>query len=780
MEIIVTKDSLKIAEKDLVHKGEYNVNELTFTFSEEYEGLSKMAVFSNTLNAVQTAITNNTCIIPAEILLKKMDLTIGVYAYTLENNVLVKRLSPAPITIKVENGSYIKGLRNPQIDNPTLFEQFMEQLEDNIDDLQEQINSKQDTLTAGDNITIENGVIRADVPTKTSDLINDSGFIDKAVNNLTNYTKTSELSSVALSGDYNDLDNKPTIPTKVSELQNDENYQTYDDVEAMISALGSVFTLKGTVNTIADLPQTGNQVGDVWYVKSESAGYVWINDDGTLRWEILGSTVDTSDFLTKSGLAQTTGQNTDNAMSQKAITDALNTKQATLNNSNKLNPDYVATNANKQFTSEAEKANWNNKSDFSGDYNDLTNKPDLTIYEEKTDAETKYETLLNQIPTATSTGNPINVQDSSNLPIVDFAMLGNATQQTYTGKNLWGGFTAYTDTSYQVTYTTNADGTITANGTSNNNNSVSVSVANALSNGLYKELPAGTYTISGGKSASKRLQVFDEDATNYGSDEGSGKTITLTSAKKIIVRVNLTSGTNCSNEVFNIQLENGNSKSSYEPYTGGTPAPNPDYPQDIHVVTGDNTVVVNGKNLFDKDNVVDGKRFGSDGQYYNDGDYCASEYIAVKPNTKYCFNSLENSECICTYDKDKQFISRILSGHATSKTTEANACYVRVAIMKINKDIWQIEENSTATTYEPYTEQTQLLSLGDIELAKIGTYTDRIFKDNGKWYLRKEIGKIASYNGETITTAYISTTGGLDIGATVYYVLTTPVVTEIE
>ena len=51
------------------------------------------------------------------------------------------------------------------------------------------------------------------VPTKTSDLDNDSGFITNNVDNLTNYTKTSELSSVATSGSYNDLSNKPSIPT---------------------------------------------------------------------------------------------------------------------------------------------------------------------------------------------------------------------------------------------------------------------------------------------------------------------------------------------------------------------------------------------------------------------------------------------------------------------------------------------------------------------------------------------------------------------------------------
>ena len=73
------------------------------------------------------------------------------------------------------------------------------------------------------------------VPTKTSDLINDSGFITNNVDDLTNYTKKSELSSVATSGSYNDLSNTPTIPTKVSQLTNDSNYATENWVEDKIS-----------------------------------------------------------------------------------------------------------------------------------------------------------------------------------------------------------------------------------------------------------------------------------------------------------------------------------------------------------------------------------------------------------------------------------------------------------------------------------------------------------------------------------------------------------------
>ena len=215
-------------------------------------------------------------------------------------------------------------------------------------------------------------------------------------------------------------------------------------------------------------------------------------------------------------------------------------------------------------------------------------------------------------------------------------------------------------------------------------------------------------------------------------------------------------------------------------------------PVDINIVTGDNTLVVVGKNLFDKNNVVDGKRFGSDGQYYNDSSFCASaDYIVVKPNTTYKFNALEGGECLCTYDKDKQFISRTMTVGTTSKTTEVNACYARVAIYKTKKNIWQLEQGSTATPYEPYLGKSITLPLSSLELASVENVRDVLFHNvlensyynssltMGSYYKLSNIGKIASYSGETITTPYISTTGSLSTGATVYYQLSAPTYTEI-
>lgn len=78
--------------------------------------------------------------------------------------------------------------------------------------------------------------------------------------------------------------------------------------------------------------------------------------------------------------------------------------------------------------------------------------------------------------------------------------------------------------------------------------------------------------------------------------------------------------------------------------------------------------------------------------------------------------------------------------------------------------------------------------LGDIVLASSGTIQDTIQvdpNDNTRFRHFTYVGKIDSYNGETIEGEYISSTGGLDTGATIYYELpsnevTSEVITSIQ
>ena len=133
----------------------------------------------------------------------------------------------------------------------------------------------------------------ADIPANTSDLTNDSGFITKEVNNLDNYTPTSELSAVATSGSYNDLTNKPTIP------------QEYTLPTASETTLGGVkvdnetITIQdGTISATAGsytLPQASTETLGGVKIDGET---ITINEEGVISSQ--GGT--TSDPLTINNL----------------------------------------------------------------------------------------------------------------------------------------------------------------------------------------------------------------------------------------------------------------------------------------------------------------------------------------------------------------------------------------------------------------------------------------------------------------------------------------------
>ena len=98
-----------------------------------------------------------------------------------------------------------------------------------------------------------------------------------------------------LSGDLDqEIQDRTTADAELSE--------EIASIQSQLDSLGNIFTLKGSVQTIADLPASNNHIGDVYYVVSESTGYVWIDDNGTERWEQLGISVDLSNYVTQSDL----------------------------------------------------------------------------------------------------------------------------------------------------------------------------------------------------------------------------------------------------------------------------------------------------------------------------------------------------------------------------------------------------------------------------------------------------------------------------------------------
>lgn len=122
------------------------------------------------------------------------------------------------------------------------------------------------------------------VPTKTSELTNDSGFITaEALPEFQNVpTKVSELTNDT--GYITSAD----IPTKVSQLTNDSSFITEEGVQSKIdTALTSVYKWKGSIANKDALPTSDNKIGDVYDTQDTGMNYGW---NGT-SWDSLGALV---------------------------------------------------------------------------------------------------------------------------------------------------------------------------------------------------------------------------------------------------------------------------------------------------------------------------------------------------------------------------------------------------------------------------------------------------------------------------------------------------------
>ena len=140
------------------------------------------------------------------------------------------------------------------------------------------------------------------------------------------------------------------------------------------------------------------------------------------------------------------------------------------------------------------------------------------------------------------------------------------------------------------------------------------------------------------------------------------------------------------------------------------------------------------KNLFDKDNVVQGY-LKTDGTIQSTNQFRVSDYIDVSNYSNMVVSGNSGgSEVNCFYDNEKNLIRAVSTGSSTVYAMEvpSNAKYIRVTVRASVLDNYQLEEGTEATDYVPYY---------NYELSKIEEAEDYFIKENGKWYLHKEVGK---------------------------------------
>ena len=78
------------------------------------------------------------------------------------------------------------------------------------------------------------------------------------------------------------------IPSKTSDLTNDSDYITSTTVESTYAKktdITNMYRHKGSVASVSDLPSTGNTAGDVYNVTATGMNYVWTSDGA---WDALG------------------------------------------------------------------------------------------------------------------------------------------------------------------------------------------------------------------------------------------------------------------------------------------------------------------------------------------------------------------------------------------------------------------------------------------------------------------------------------------------------------
>ena len=175
----------------------------------------------------------------------------------------------------------------------------------------------------------------------------------------------------------------------------------------------------------------------------------------------------------------------------------------------------------------------------------------------------------------------------------------------------------------------------------------------------------------------------------------------------------------------------------YKGNTSQNGEPTPDTPIPVNVVTGDNSIKVEGKNL---NNGIDYKFYitGTGTQYKvsgNDAGLCiaidgiSSYTISTRiTQTRYrvaCSNLLPSTTSQDCYN------GVVNDGTNNNITINTNG-YKYLLVNATDLSAIQIEKGSTATEYEPYQSTTYPINLGSIELCKIGDYQDSIKKSSGK------------------------------------------------
>lgn len=200
------------------------------------------------------------------------------------------------------------------------------------------------------------------------------------------------------------------------------------------------------------------------------------------------------------------------------------------------------------------------------------------------------------------------ITDSAEASLQGLKVYGASRQFTTTGANLLPN-DVFHSTSDDINATLTEDGGIHLSGTTTKNDIDLYFIGNSIgTDDAWEEFPAGTYTIicnsiSDNDNVSFCFVIKNRSGSNDNiinvSNINTAKTINVVEGDKIRVFLRIKNAGTSLDGYFYPMLNAGSEALPFEPYTGGLPAPNPDYPQDVEIPGSDGSVSVDvfGKNL---------------------------------------------------------------------------------------------------------------------------------------------------------------------------------------
>lgn len=361
-------------------------------------------------------------------------------------------------------------------------------------------------------------------------------------------------------------------------------------------------------------------------------------------------------------------------------------------------------------------------------------------------------------------------------------VLGNCEQTQYTGRNLIP--YPYYETTHEdngITFTDNGDGSVTIDGTATGDSQFMFMSRHDDT----MTLKAGTYTISGGcpkggSTSTYRLIVSKKDAegvaSKIGYDLGEGLTFDVDGTETAIgVVMFINSGTTVSNLVVRPQLELGSVATDYEPYVGGIPSPNPDYPQEIQSVEV-SEIKAHGKNVLDLSTfTITNTSVTIDEVDLETGYAKVTFENAATQGAAYSTKfSLVDSETYIfsanaiAQDRGITIAIQVVEAEAGTWVTNykagvsftASSEYMYRFIIQNNTgtkysgtvevDSIQLELGDAATDYEPYQESVVTLSEA-VTLHGINDVKDRIVRKDGVMCIERNLAEVVLDGSDEIT-----------------------------